>query len=63
MIDINNFDAIRSMNDRVNELDHEKILFCDQHPEESRGLLEALLIRARAPHPERLSPAPDRVSR
>jgi xylose isomerase len=60
---INNFDAIRSMNDRVNALDHEKILFCDTNPEDSRGILEALLIRARAPHPEKLGPVPARVSR
>ncbi len=60
---LNCFDALRSMNDRINALDHEKILFCDQHPEESRGLLEAILIRARAPQGSQLSPLPERVSR
>lgn len=54
----NNFDALRSMNDRINELDHESILFATHHPDEARGWLEAHLIRARAPHPERLSPLP-----
>jgi len=52
----NSMDAIRAMNDRINELDHESILFATNHPDKSRGWLEAHLIRARAPHPERLAP-------
>ncbi|MCC6445400.1 MAG: TIM barrel protein [Armatimonadetes bacterium] len=56
---INCFDAMKSMNDRINDLDPEKIVFCDHHPDRSRGYLEALLIRARAPYPDRLSPLPD----
>jgi xylose isomerase len=60
---INNFDAIRSMNDRINSLDHEKILYCDRHPNETRGLLEAILIRARAPQSSKLSPLPERITR
>jgi xylose isomerase len=55
---VNNIDAIRSMNDRINALDHEKILYCDRHPDTTRGLLEAILIRARAPQPDKLSPLP-----
>jgi xylose isomerase len=51
-------DAIRSYNDRVNEMDHEAIVYAHQHPDQARGWLEAYLVRARAPHPERLSPLP-----
>ncbi|MHC4990088.1 MAG: TIM barrel protein [Planctomycetota bacterium] len=51
-------DAIRAANDRVNGLDHEAILFAHDHPDRCRGWLEAHLIRARAPHPDRLSPWP-----
>lgn len=53
---INCIDAIKAMNDRIEALDHEKILYYTSHPDKSEGLLEALLIRARAPHPEKLSP-------
>ena len=51
-------DAIRAANDRVNELDHESILYATQHPDQARGWIEACLVRARAPHPERLAPLP-----
>jgi xylose isomerase len=51
-------DALRATNDRINELDHEAILHSIENPESSRGWLEAYLIRARAPHPERLAPLP-----
>ncbi len=53
---MNCIDAIKAMNDRIEALDHEKILYCTFHPDKAEGLLEALLIRARAPHPEKLSP-------
>jgi len=53
---INNMDAIKAMNDRVNALDHEKVIRLTSHPDEGRGELEALLIRARAPQGTRLSP-------
>lgn len=53
---INCIDAIKAMNDRIEALDHEKVLYYTFHPDKSEGLLEALLIRARAPHPEKLSP-------
>jgi xylose isomerase len=49
-------DAIRAANDRVNELDHEAIMFAHRHPDRARGWLEAYMIRARASHPERLAP-------
>lgn len=51
-------DAIRAANDRINDLDHESILFARQHPDQSRGWLEAHLVRARAPHADRLRPWP-----
>ena len=50
----NSMDAIRAANDRINELDHEALLFANDHPDQARGWLEAYLIRARAPHPNRL---------
>ena len=49
-------DAIRAANDRVNELDHEAILYAQQHPDQARGWIEAHLVRARAPHPDKLAP-------
>jgi xylose isomerase len=51
-------DAVRAANDRVNDLDHESIMFAHAHPDRARGWLEAYLIRARAPHPDRLAPLP-----
>ncbi len=51
-------DAFRAANDRVNAFDHEAIIHARAHPDEARGWLEAYLVRARAPHPERLSPLP-----
>ncbi|AKX94854.1 xylose isomerase [Moorella thermoacetica] len=53
---INSMDAIRAMNDRINNLDHELVVACVQDPERYTGYLEALLIRARARNPEILSP-------
>jgi xylose isomerase len=52
-------DALRAANDRVNELDHESILYATNNPERTRGWIEAYLIRARAPHADRLPPLPD----
>ncbi len=51
-------DALRAAHDRINELDHEAILFTQTHPDKARGWLEAYLVRRRAPHPERLGPLP-----
>lgn len=44
----NSIDALRSYNDRIEALDHEAILACVNRPDKNRGLLEAILIRARA---------------
>lgn len=52
----NNIDALRAANDRINSLDHEKVLWAVEHPDQARGWLEAYLIRARALHPEKLGP-------
>ncbi len=51
-------DAIRAANDRVNGFDHEAILHAHAHPDETRGWLEAYLVRARASYPDRLAPLP-----
>lgn len=48
-------DALRGMNERINNLDHEAILRARQEPSEHRGLIESLLVQARAPSPNRLS--------
>lgn len=56
-------DAIRAANDRINQLDHEAILYATTHPAQARGWLEAYLVRARAPHRERLAPLPELKSR
>jgi xylose isomerase len=56
---INSFDALRAAADRVEHLDHEKILLAQARPDKNRGYLEALLIRARARNPEVLSPLPE----
>jgi len=55
---INNMDALRSLNDRINSLDHEQVISATTHPERARGYLEALLIRARSGNPGALSPLP-----
>lgn len=53
-----NMDALRAHNDRIEELDHESVLYALANPDQARGWLEAYLIRARAPHPERLPKLP-----
>jgi len=52
----NNIDAIRSMNARIEELDHEAIVEAVNNPDKHRGLIEAILIRARAPKTISLPP-------
>lgn len=54
----NSMDAIRAAADRIESLDHEAILTALSHPDRARGWLEAYLIRARAPRPERLGEMP-----
>jgi len=56
---VNCMDAIKAMNERVNRMDHEKIIACTSRPDRNRGLLEALLTRARAPEGVELSPLPE----
>ncbi len=56
---INCMDALKAMNERVNRLEHEKIVACTTKPASNRGLMEALLTRARAPQGVKLSPMPD----
>jgi xylose isomerase len=51
-------DALRASNDRINEMDHEAILYATNHPWETQGWLERYLVRARAPHPENLPALP-----
>lgn len=55
---VNSMDAIRAANDRVNHLDHERVVWAVNHPDKARGWLESYLIRMRALHPQRLSPLP-----
>jgi xylose isomerase len=54
----NSIDAVRAANDRINELDHENVIAAANRPDKDRGWLESYLIRARAPHPEKLPPLP-----
>jgi len=51
-------DAIRAANDRINNFDHEAIMFAHANPDRPavRGWLEAYLLRARARRPEMLVP-------
>lgn len=51
-----NMDALRAMNDRINSLDFESIVYATEHPAKARGWLEAYMVRARAMHPEKLAP-------
>jgi xylose isomerase len=52
----NCMDALRAANDRVNSLDHERVIWATTHPDKARGWLEAYLIRMRALHPKNLPP-------
>ncbi len=55
----NSFDAMRSANDRINELDHEKIVYATEHPDKARGWIEAYAIRMRSKFPDRLGALPE----
>jgi len=55
----NNFDAIRAANDRINDLDHEKIIYATEHPDKARGWIEAYTTRMRAKYPDHLSALPE----
>jgi xylose isomerase len=52
------FDAMRAANDRINNLDHESIIWATEHPDRARGWLEAYMVRARARDASILSPLP-----
>jgi xylose isomerase len=54
----NCMDALRAANDRIDDMDHEKVLWATEHPDRARGWLEAYLIRARAPRPDGFGPMP-----
>ena len=56
---INCMDALKAANARIEALDHERIIACTAKPDRNRGVLEALLIRARAPRGAELSPEPE----
>ncbi len=55
---LNSMDALRGMNDRVDALDHEAIVWAASHPDQARGYIEAALIRARWSSSQ-FSPMPD----
>lgn len=55
---INCMDALKAANDRINGLDHARVVECVEHPAENRGILEAILIRARYPEATGLSELP-----
>jgi xylose isomerase len=52
----NCMDALRATNDRINNLDHEKVIWSTMHPDKARGWLEGYLIRMRARNPDILPP-------
>ena len=45
----NCMDMLKAMNDRINGHDHARIVECVENPQDNRGILEALLLRARYP--------------
>lgn len=49
-------DALRAANDRIDAMDHASILTALARPDESRGWVEAHLVRMRAPAATRLAP-------
>jgi xylose isomerase len=54
----NNIDAVKASIDRINEIDDESVIWAANNPDKARGWIEAYLLRARTPHPEKLSPLP-----
>jgi xylose isomerase len=51
----NCMDMLKAVNERINGLDHARIVECVENPAAHRGELEALLIRARYPEARGLS--------
>ena len=54
----NCMDALRAANDRIEGLDHEKVIRSTMAPDKNRGWLEAYLIRQRASNPGKLPKLP-----
>jgi xylose isomerase len=54
----NNIDAVKASIDRINDIDDESVIWAANNPDKARGWIEAYLLRARTPHPEKLSPLP-----
>ena len=55
----NSIDALKAANERINALDHEKVIMSHFKPNMNRGWLEAYMIRNRAANPDALGPMPD----
>lgn len=55
-------DALRAANERINNLDHERIVEATTNPSENRGFLEAYLARERAPESVDLPPIEETLS-
>ncbi len=54
----NCMDTLKAMNERINGLDHARIVECVENPAGNRGVLEAMLLRARYPEATGLSELP-----
>ena len=55
----NSIDALKAANERINGLDHEKVIMSHFRPDRNRGWLEAYMIRQRAGSGSGLGPAPE----
>ena len=55
-------DALRAANDRVNNLDHARLIEAAERPDRHRGFIEAYMIRARSPRPDLLPPLEETLS-
>jgi len=54
----NCMDTLKAMNERINGIDHARVVECVESPAENRGVLEAMLLRARYPEATGLSELP-----
>ena len=57
----NSMDALRAANDRINGMDHARIVEATMAPDSHRGWLEAYLIRQRAPNADALPALEDAI--
>ncbi len=55
-------DAMRAANDRINQIDHARVIEAVNKPGEYRGFVEAYLLRLRASNPDMLPPLSDTLS-